>query len=179
VLPCAYRVIATVQNLKGRTLDPSVLYVKTFPAAFAISPNIQFWLVLVASSNAYTVIFRSNWFREFEWRCIPECSAIITFCLLSSDRETENFYVSAVYSRRDAIFDRLSYRRFSAKLVSTFADRGSHVASVTDPYGRILGFLDRSRYFFFQVAPQLYSWGWKDPSENLVAPAIEPGPLDL
>jgi hypothetical protein len=25
-----------------------------------------------------------------------------------------------------------------------------------DPYGRILGFLDRSRYFFFQVASQLY-----------------------
>jgi hypothetical protein len=27
----------------------------------------------------------------------------------------------------------------------------------------ILGFLDLSRYFFFQVAPQLYSWGWVDP----------------
>jgi hypothetical protein len=27
----------------------------------------------------------------------------------------------------------------------------------------ILGFLDRSRYFFFQVAPQLYSQGWVDP----------------
>jgi hypothetical protein len=24
---------------------------------------------------------------------------------------------------------------------------GCHVVSVTDPYGRILGFLDRSRYF--------------------------------
>jgi hypothetical protein len=29
----------------------------------------------------------------------------------------------------------------------TFADQGCHVVSVTDPYGRILGFLDRSRYF--------------------------------
>jgi hypothetical protein len=38
-----------------------------------------------------------------------------------------------------------------------FADRGCHVVSVTDPYGRILGFLDRNRYFFYQVAPQLYS----------------------
>jgi hypothetical protein len=28
-----------------------------------------------------------------------------------------------------------------------FADRGCHVVSVTDPYGRILPFLDRSRYF--------------------------------
>jgi CBS-domain-containing membrane protein len=54
---------------------------------------------------------------------------------------------------------RPSDRRLSAKLVPTFADRGCHLVSVTDPYGRILGFLDRSRYFFFQVAPQLYSRG--------------------
>jgi hypothetical protein len=31
------------------------------------------------------------------------------------------------------------------------------VVSVTDLHGLILGFLDRSPYFFFQVAPQLYS----------------------
>jgi hypothetical protein len=49
------------------------------------------------------------------------------------------------------------------KLVPTFADRGCHVVSVMDPYGRILDFLDRSRYFFFQVAPQLYSRGRVDP----------------
>jgi hypothetical protein len=54
-------------------------------------------------------------------------------------------------------------RRLSAKLVPTLADRGCHVDSVTDPYGSILDFLDRSRYFFFQVAPQLYSRGWVDP----------------
>jgi hypothetical protein len=35
-------------------------------------------------------------------------------------------------------------------------DSGCHVVSVTDPFGRILGCLDRSHYFFFQVAPQLY-----------------------
>jgi hypothetical protein len=55
---------------------------------------------------------------------------------------------------------RLSDCRLSMKLVPTFADRGCHVVSRTDPYGHILGFLDRSRYFFFQVAPQLYSWSW-------------------
>jgi hypothetical protein len=32
-------------------------------------------------------------------------------------------------------------------IANFFADRGYHVVSVTDPYGRILGFLDRSRYF--------------------------------
>jgi hypothetical protein len=35
-------------------------------------------------------------------------------------------------------------------LVPTFADRRCHVVSMTDPYGRILGFLDKSCYFFFQ-----------------------------
>jgi hypothetical protein len=61
---------------------------------------------------------------------------------------------------------RPSNRRLSAKLVAIFAvsaDRGSYVVSVTDPCGRILDFLDQSRYFFFQVAPHLYSWGWLDP----------------
>jgi hypothetical protein len=34
--------------------------------------------------------------------------------------------------------------------VPTFADRGCHVMTVTDPYGRILDFLERSRYFSFK-----------------------------
>jgi hypothetical protein len=55
-----------------------------------------------------------------------------------------------------------SNRRLSEKLLPTFADRGCHVVSVTDPYGCILGFLDRSR-FFYQLAPQLDSRGWVDP----------------
>jgi hypothetical protein len=39
------------------------------------------------------------------------------------------------------------YSRLSGKWLPTFADRGCHVDSVTDPYGHILGFLDRSLYF--------------------------------
>jgi hypothetical protein len=38
-------------------------------------------------------------------------------------------------------------------------DRGCHLVSMTDPYGHILGFIDRSRYFFFQVAPRVYPRG--------------------
>jgi hypothetical protein len=49
--------------------------------------------------------------------------------------------------------------RLSAKLVSTFANRECCAVSEVDPYGRILGFVDRSRYMSFQVAPQLYSRG--------------------
>jgi hypothetical protein len=58
---------------------------------------------------------------------------------------------------------RPSDRRLSAKLVPAFADRACHVVSVTDPYGHVLGFLNQSRYFFFQVVPELYSRGWVDP----------------
>jgi hypothetical protein len=44
---------------------------------------------------------------------------------------------------------RPSDRRLSAKLVPTFSTWACHVISVMDPYSRILGFLDRSRYLFF------------------------------
>jgi hypothetical protein len=40
------------------------------------------------------------------------------------------------------------------EVVPTFADKGCHVVNVTEPYGRIFGFLDRSHYFSFQVAPR-------------------------
>jgi hypothetical protein len=46
-------------------------------------------------------------------------------------------------------------RRLSAKLLPTFSEIGCRVISTTDPYGHVLGFLDQSPYFFFQVAPQL------------------------
>jgi hypothetical protein len=38
---------------------------------------------------------------------------------------------------------RQSDRCFSAKLEPIFEERGCRVVSFTDPYGRILGFLDR------------------------------------
>jgi hypothetical protein len=63
---------------------------------------------------------------------------------------------------------RPSDHSLSAKLVPTFADRGCHVVSVTDPYGRTIDVLDRSRYFFFHAALQLYSRGRVDPVQDLL-----------
>jgi hypothetical protein len=77
-----------------------------------------------------------------------------SFCITTPWPES----ASELYRPRD--------RLLSAKLVPTFADMGCHVVSVTDLYCRILGFLDRSCYFFFQVAPQLYSRGWVDPAPD-------------
>jgi hypothetical protein len=57
------------------------------------------------------------------------------------------------------------------------------VVGVSDPYGHINGFLDRSRYFFFEVASRLYSGAeWFQThhfSENVAEPEIEQGPLNL
>jgi hypothetical protein len=59
------------------------------------------------------------------------------------------------------------------------------VVSMTDPYGRILGFLDRSRYFSSKFFPSCTHEAEWTPfqthyfSEKLVQPGIEPGPLDL
>jgi hypothetical protein len=59
------------------------------------------------------------------------------------------------------------------------------VVSVTDPYGSILGFLDRSGYFSIKKLLSCTHEAEWTPfqthyfSENLVVPGIEPGPPDL
>jgi hypothetical protein len=56
------------------------------------------------------------------------------------------------------------------------------VVSVTDPYGRILEFLDRSCYFFFQVAPHCTHEAEQTTFQThyifffLVVPGIKPEP---
>jgi hypothetical protein len=63
---------------------------------------------------------------------------------------------------------------FIGEVTDKFADRECHVVSVTDPHSRILGFLDRSRYFFLRIAPEWTPFQTHYLSENLVAPEIEP-----
>jgi hypothetical protein len=48
-------------------------------------------------------------------------------------------------------------------LSANFCGRGCCVVSATNSHGVNLGFLDQSRYFFIQVAPQLSSRGWVHP----------------
>jgi hypothetical protein len=65
-------------------------------------------------------------------------------------------------SPRDKLYQ-LSHRLLSAKLVPNFADRSCRMVRAMDSHGRILDFLYQNRYYFFQVAPQLYSWVRVDP----------------
>jgi hypothetical protein len=64
-------------------------------------------------------------------------------CYIQNNKETP-------WSESASELYRPSDRRFFTKLVPTFVGRGCHVVSVTDPYGSILGFLDRSRYVSFK-----------------------------
>jgi hypothetical protein len=66
-------------------------------------------------------------------------------CSLKKDDEYNYLKLNSMVWVRERTIP--SYRRLSAKWLPTFEDRGCNVVSVTDPYGRILGFLDRSHYF--------------------------------
>jgi hypothetical protein len=60
-----------------------------------------------------------------------------------------------------------NYTDLSAKVNAKFCEYGEcRVVSWADPHVRNLAFLDRSRYSFFQLAPQQYSGGWVDPVPN-------------
>jgi hypothetical protein len=69
---------------------------------------------------------------------------------------------SLAFSPREKNTDRAtaSCRRSQCQLLRLDECR---MVSAANPYGCNLGSLDGSRYFFFQVAPQLYSQGWVDP----------------
>jgi hypothetical protein len=91
-----------------------------------------------------------------EFQCnIPHCRAcfIVTTKILKINIRTNvglpitKTNKQTPWSESVSVLYRLSDRRLSPKWLPTFADRRCHVVSVTDPYGRILGFLDRSRYF--------------------------------
>jgi hypothetical protein len=91
-----------------------------------------------------------------------ECNCLLENVIMKNSLQKDSYFLFAylAYSstlKMDAVQTNsmvwvrertiLSDRRLSAKWFPTFADRGCHVVSVTDPYGRILGFLDRSHYF--------------------------------
>jgi hypothetical protein len=66
-------------------------------------------------------------------------------------------------------------------LDTTFVDRMCHVVSVTEPYGRILGFLDRSRYFLSSklLLNCTHEAEWIPFQNHYLSQNLEPGPLDL
>jgi hypothetical protein len=128
------------------------------------------WCIVLRSVLRRAFMLKSNTFLQTKIASINTCSF----------RENNKQNKLRGLSRQANYTDLPSDRRMSAKLVPTFANRGCRVVSATDPHGRILGFIDRSR-FSIQLAPQLYSRGWVDPVPDplllrkFVAPGNEPG----
>jgi hypothetical protein len=92
-----------------------------------------------------------------DWGC-HEAGALNIFKMLCNPSQNvtrddyyydfkSNIIKKTPWSESASELHRPSDRRLSAMWLPTFEDRGRHVVSMTDPYGRILGFLDRSRYF--------------------------------
>jgi hypothetical protein len=120
---------------------------------------------------------RENWDLRFPcpsvWRAMS--SAYVTTCILRTNNNNNSNNNSITLVRERTIpTERL---RLSVKLVPTSVDRGCLVVNAADPYRSNLDFLDRSRYFFFKVAPQLYSRGWVGPVPDplLVRKSGSPG----
>jgi hypothetical protein len=135
-------------------------------------------------SLPYTSVWTGNRFFEL-WLCLFACSvchptfgliAMNLLCNLHRNKLQEHCQfqngsnaktcsiTQQTTNKLHGPSPRVNYTDWTTvKLVPTFVDRGCHMVCMKDPYDCILGFLDWNRYFFFQVAPQLYSWGWVDP----------------
>jgi hypothetical protein len=104
--------------------------------------------------------FRWTWlsWRQFHCLCVTHISHILPGGSGTTVRHKKE--TNCVASVREWTVP--TERTPPGKLVSTFADRGYRVVSAKDLYGHILGFIDLSRYFFFQVAAHMHPRGWVD-----------------
>jgi hypothetical protein len=129
-----------------------------------IHPSVLLFPTFLYSSLYFSVSFTC--FLYFSAHLLPSACISPLLSYVSFSNSAACLFVIIIKSKNQtpspgsaSELYRLSDRRFSTRLVPTVQDRGRRVVSATDPHDRILGFLDRSRYFFFQVAPQLYSRG--------------------
>jgi hypothetical protein len=61
------------------------------------------------------------------------------------------------YGLHNVQWEKTSVALVRERMTPTFVDRGCHVVSVADPYGRILDFLGRNVFFYFlQIYNLLY-----------------------
>jgi hypothetical protein len=97
-----------------------------------------------------------NWQLEATWAIVSEGTSDKTRCVIWIPCLESTAYSilwllflkeKTPWSESASEPYRPSDRRLSSKRLPTCADRRCHVVSVTDPYGRILDFLDRSHYF--------------------------------
>jgi hypothetical protein len=131
------------------------LSLSTFPPLIISPPLFYHILKCAIVRTGHHII--TDWVLKLG---VSKYLAVILYVNPSGHHNTKQTTKQTAWPESASELYRPSDRRLPAKLGTTSADRGCCVVSTTDPYGRILGFLDRSCYFSSQVAPQLYSRGW-------------------
>jgi hypothetical protein len=139
-------------------------------ASIWFTPELPYTVLLIKiyrlelSSKLMYRMFPLSGEREPDWVEEPSSTDVQKWFIIN--RKSANVWgthkhkCSKWFSRRVVVSSSAQEHVF--QLMSVNIDGGCLVVSVPDPYGRIHEFLDRSRYFFLQVAPQLYSRGWVD-----------------
>jgi hypothetical protein len=142
----------------------------------------------IGSYTDYTPLYPRRWQYSYLQQRLPHVlQNLATFSwfgvlFLWKSRVSSNKQTNSVALSPRANYTDRATATCQRNLVQTFVDRGvSRGQRGGSPTVVNLSFLDRSRYFFFQVAPHLSSQGLSGPLsklcylENLAAVGIEPG----
>jgi hypothetical protein len=106
---------------------------------FSSSMRLPLQLIPLTASHSSSSIIR-GWYNR------PNSGRRTKWTVSHHPKTNKKKTNSIVLSPRANYTDRAT-AACRRKWLPTFAVRGCHVVSVTDPYGCILGFVDRSRYF--------------------------------
>jgi hypothetical protein len=134
------------------------------------------FMALEAVAMVYSNVLRDHvnrvraqgrWYSIYFVRVPPQMSFLFSFVLPKFWVYTSSFAQSTSNNNAVARVRELTMLNERSLLVGEVSANvcrwRCHVVSVTELYDRNLCFLDRSRYYFFLVAPQLYSRGWVGP----------------
>jgi hypothetical protein len=152
---------------RDSNLEIIFIFLKTSVCYFLLTPSFPSSQIQVFSSEPCSLI-STIYGLHLRWKSIPRKPSPKL-----KTRWPES--ASELYRPND--------RRLSATLVPNLVDRWCHIVSVTDPFGRILCLLVAT-FSIKQLLNCTHEAEWTPFqthyfSENLVAPGIEPGPLDL
>jgi hypothetical protein len=122
-----------------------------------MSVNITFLILSLSTSHKMELVYLLH---DIQYTFYSRISCIAIHCFKFWLDYGLNWKLT---SKLRGLSPQVNYteRLLSAKLVPTFSDEG--VSRSQHGGFPTACFLDQSHYFFFQVAPQLYSWGWVDP----------------
>jgi hypothetical protein len=127
----------------GRKQDIS--YVCCFTTGLYLGQVLQWRVLMCVPMHPECLLLSTRQFCEVHWHwCIFQTHSItLQITRREGINNNNNIRIKikkTPWSESASKLHRPNDRRLSAKWLPTFADRGWHLVSVTDPYGRILSF---------------------------------------